>query len=227
MKKRIIFVLSVLLVLASFICVFAETNISTLKTHDSHQNIKIIINGTELFATDANGKSVEPFVNDGTTYVPIRAIAEAFSKDVIWDSENNQVVINDYFNKNNIDMANDTIRSFFQLYEQEEYNKMKMLITEPMASDKNGRFVIFNTPNQKQEIEQHGIAGMKKAEVVDISYESQYSSSKDNLIVFSCRFNMIPAELSTFKPDERKTSYLISVKKASDGYYISDIFSGY
>lgn len=47
--------------------------------------------------TDANGKRVEPFVSNGTTYVPIRAISELFGASIDYDKETNTASIrNDY-----------------------------------------------------------------------------------------------------------------------------------
>ena len=40
---------------------------------------------------DVNGNIIEPFIVDGTTYLPIRAISEALNKEVLWDSESNAV----------------------------------------------------------------------------------------------------------------------------------------
>lgn len=65
--------------------------------------IKIIIDGKQFEPTDANGDSVEPFIYNGTTYLPVRAIGNAFNKDVNWDAENYTVIIGskefDYISK--------------------------------------------------------------------------------------------------------------------------------
>ncbi len=50
--------------------------------------VKIIIDGKEFNATDAGGHHVEPIIYNGTTYLPVRAIAGAFDKPVYWDGEN-------------------------------------------------------------------------------------------------------------------------------------------
>ena len=50
--------------------------------------VKIIIDGKELNATDTNGNHVEPIIYNGTTYLPVRAVAGAFDKPVYWDGEN-------------------------------------------------------------------------------------------------------------------------------------------
>ena len=34
---------------------------------------------------DANGQTVEPFIYNGTTYLPVRAVGTAIGKDVSWD----------------------------------------------------------------------------------------------------------------------------------------------
>lgn len=50
--------------------------------------IKIVVDGHKLNPTDANGKTVEPIIYNGTTYLPVRAVADAFGKAVSWDGTN-------------------------------------------------------------------------------------------------------------------------------------------
>ncbi len=50
-----------------------------------YSNIKIYIDGAEIVPKDANGNVVEPFIYNGTTYLPVRAISNAFGKEVEWD----------------------------------------------------------------------------------------------------------------------------------------------
>lgn len=59
-----------------------------------YENIRIFLDGDELMPKDANGVTVEPFIIDGTTYVPIRAISEAYDKEVSWDEEKKEIHIN-------------------------------------------------------------------------------------------------------------------------------------
>ena len=59
----------------------------------NYNNIKITLNGNEITPTDANGNYVEPFSIDGTTYLPVRAIANALGLDVNWNGETNTVVL--------------------------------------------------------------------------------------------------------------------------------------
>ena len=58
-----------------------------------YNNIKIYIDGGEITPKDANGNNVEPFTMNGTTYLPVRAISNAFGKDVEWDGSTQSVYI--------------------------------------------------------------------------------------------------------------------------------------
>ncbi|MBQ3038529.1 MAG: hypothetical protein IJD30_05065, partial [Clostridia bacterium] len=58
-----------------------------------YNNIKIFIDGGEIVPKDANGNIVEPFIMNGTTYLPVRAISNAFDKDVEWDGATQSVYI--------------------------------------------------------------------------------------------------------------------------------------
>ncbi len=60
-----------------------------------YSNIRICINGTQIQPKDANGNTVEPFIVDGTTYLPVRAVGEALGKYVSWDGTTNTVYITD------------------------------------------------------------------------------------------------------------------------------------
>ena len=58
-----------------------------------YHNIKIFIDGEEIIPRDVQGNVVEPFTMNDTTYLPVRAIADAFGKDVTWDEETQSVYI--------------------------------------------------------------------------------------------------------------------------------------
>lgn len=59
----------------------------------AYNNIKITLNGNAVTPKDANGNVVEPFIIDGTTYLPVRAVASALSVNVGWDGNTNTVVL--------------------------------------------------------------------------------------------------------------------------------------
>ncbi|MGN1098150.1 MAG: stalk domain-containing protein, partial [Clostridia bacterium] len=58
-----------------------------------YQNIKLVVDGVLIEPKDANGNTVEPFIYNGTTYLPVRSVAEAFGKEVLWDGENATVFL--------------------------------------------------------------------------------------------------------------------------------------
>ncbi|MBQ8540737.1 MAG: NPCBM/NEW2 domain-containing protein [Clostridia bacterium] len=58
-----------------------------------YNNIKIFIDGAEIVPKDAVGNTVEPFIMNGTTYLPVRAVASAFGKEVEWDGATASVYI--------------------------------------------------------------------------------------------------------------------------------------
>ena len=57
------------------------------------RDIKIVLDGKEFLAKDSNGKPVEPFIYQGTTYLPIRAVGEACGRDVEWQNDTSTVYI--------------------------------------------------------------------------------------------------------------------------------------
>ncbi len=55
--------------------------------------VNVYINGERVIPTDVNGNVVNPILKDGTTYLPIRAISEAFNKEVSWEQETHSVFL--------------------------------------------------------------------------------------------------------------------------------------
>lgn len=62
---------------------------------EAGENVNVYINGAEFKPTDAAGKAVYPIIKDGTTFLPVRAIAQAFAKKVDWDAAGSSVLITD------------------------------------------------------------------------------------------------------------------------------------
>ena len=71
-----------------------------------YNNIKIELNEEEIMPADANGNYVEPFVIDGTTYLPVRAVANALNLNVAWDGDTNTVKLSTQNNKDNVNDNN-------------------------------------------------------------------------------------------------------------------------
>ncbi len=58
-----------------------------------YNNIKVVIDGKQADLKDAQGNIVEPFIIDGTTYLPVRAVSNALNKAVSWDGATQTVYI--------------------------------------------------------------------------------------------------------------------------------------
>ena len=87
-KKTVLFILTALLVIGCMVPAgFASGTRKMLEAW--YMNVKIVSNGQQVY-TD-----IEPFIVDGTTYVPVRMIANIFNKDVQWDQANYTVYISD------------------------------------------------------------------------------------------------------------------------------------
>lgn len=75
----------------------------------NYKDIKIYINQKLIEPKDANGNIAEPFIIDGTTYLPVRAVAEAFNKNVDWKDETKTVIISSKEETNKIAKINDVV----------------------------------------------------------------------------------------------------------------------
>ena len=58
-----------------------------------YNDIKVTLDGERVNLVDANGNPVEPFAINGTTYLPIRAVASALGLDVGWDAATSTAVL--------------------------------------------------------------------------------------------------------------------------------------
>lgn len=84
-------VIVTLLIVAGVINVSAS--IRTQNAVLNYNDIKICVDGTYITPKDANGNMVEPFIIDGTTYLPVRAVASALGKAVQWDGKTSTVFL--------------------------------------------------------------------------------------------------------------------------------------
>lgn len=58
-----------------------------------YDDIQIVLNGEKIEPKDADGQTVEPFIYEGTTYLPVRAIGEALNLEVAWDEASKTVTL--------------------------------------------------------------------------------------------------------------------------------------
>ena len=66
-------------------------------------DIKLIIDGVPVVLKDVNGSDIEPFIYNGTTYLPLRAISEAVGKEVTWDGTTKTIYLGKVSNKSEDD----------------------------------------------------------------------------------------------------------------------------
>lgn len=111
MKKRLFTAVSIVLVLAAVFAIGAGAQ-GMLSKIDALLNygIKIKYNGQVQEMFDANGIRVYPITYNGTTYLPVRAVANMFGETVDWDAANNTVLLG-----NNGEYI-DFIENFFPYY---------------------------------------------------------------------------------------------------------------
>lgn len=57
------------------------------------RGIRIVVDGMEYSAKDSDGNSIEPFIYNGTTYLPVRAVSQALDRRVVWDGSTSTVFI--------------------------------------------------------------------------------------------------------------------------------------
>ena len=89
MKKRVFsFAVCLIILLGLSAPVFAADTQTILA-----EPIDIMIGGTVFLPTDATGKDVPVFVSEGTTYAPLRALAEAYGLRVAYDEEKNLATV--------------------------------------------------------------------------------------------------------------------------------------
>lgn len=82
MKKFLLFTLVFMLLLSS------------LNAFAASDYITVVIDGVELIPKDVNGNIVRPILQNGTTYLPVRAVAGALNLDIEWDDATKSVFIN-------------------------------------------------------------------------------------------------------------------------------------
>ena len=79
--------------------------------------IKVLVNGEVLQPTDASGNPMEVFTYNGTTYAPLRALAEAYGLEVGYDSQRNIAMVNSP-NKDNASPTTDSFAAAWTVKEK-------------------------------------------------------------------------------------------------------------
>lgn len=72
--------------------VYAGTQLETIKAYLNH-GLAIEVNGQKFTPTGEQGKKLAPITYQGSTYLPVRSVAEALNTEVKYDSRSNKVII--------------------------------------------------------------------------------------------------------------------------------------
>lgn len=179
----------------------------TKKIDVLYDDIKILSNNIEFMSVDEQGSQVEPFIYEGTTYLPVRAVSEALGKNVSWDSETKTVMVTD---NEDIEYSKIAIRNFFKLFSEKRYDDMKNFTSGSVAGYEFSE----------------GVFGMKEASLDGIIYAGNKELENENKFAFICHFNMTPAEKSVYGSNERETGFFVEVLKDRDEYKINDFYTG-
>ena len=98
------------------------------KMVEIYTGVSIYIDDVKLDPKDANGNPVEVFIYNGTTYVPLRAVSEAFGKPAQWDGQTSSAYIGKH--------ASDTPAAY--LNELDYFNQSTTWVTDQMTKDNLG-----------------------------------------------------------------------------------------
>ncbi|MFE6075141.1 stalk domain-containing protein [Paenibacillus sp. NPDC057886] len=71
---------------------YAGTQLETIKAYLNH-GLGIEVNGQKFTPTGDQGKKLAPITYQGSTYLPVRSIADALNTEVTYDSKTNKVSI--------------------------------------------------------------------------------------------------------------------------------------
>jgi len=83
--------LTAILLISLGLTVYASAGSQSITV--TYNNIRLVVNGERITPLDAQGHIVEPFIFNGTTFLPVRAVAEALGQDVHWDANSVTVYI--------------------------------------------------------------------------------------------------------------------------------------
>ena len=98
MKKKVVVsvILSAIIVASMSIGAFAAENLTVISAYLNHA-IKVTLDGEQLDLRDAQGNKVTPITYQGSTYLPVRAVAEAAGINVEWDGATQTVILGDQY----------------------------------------------------------------------------------------------------------------------------------
>lgn len=114
----------------------AGTQFDIKATMDS--GVKIIYKEKAQKLVDVNGEIKDPIMYNGTTYVPIRSIADIFGVSIDWDNENRKVLLDD---KVTLSVENDSLETIMEsVYSR--IDEKPMMTANTVVSDENVKYYL-------------------------------------------------------------------------------------
>lgn len=155
-----------------------------------YSNIKVVVDGKEL------STSKEPFIYDGTTYLPLRAVAEAVGKEVKWDNAAKVAYLGEK-----------TISSAPKLTETDYLSQLG--VKEYMC-ETYGYYVhvlaVTNNSRDTLRIESNAVSKDESGKVVEAKSASDYAIGSGDTAVLTHYFDEEPAKVE-YSLSARKDSY--------------------
>lgn len=148
-KKAMALALSAVLVLVLSVSALAASGL-VKDIRVQMGGIQVIVKGKPLEMKDATGATVEPIIYNGTTYLPVRAVAEAIGMEVNWDGNTNTVSLGgktvtylDELPATNFESTHEGISTYrslgeTEIYRDESYSRGVGIRTGIPGSDNEG-----------------------------------------------------------------------------------------
>ena len=232
-NKMRVMAASVAVMLIVGVTAFAKQATETISV--MYDNIKILIDGVEYTAKDANGNVIEPFIYNGTTYLPVRGIANAFDKEVDWEPQTSTVVLGskNYDWLDQMGYANyetSGIRNTLQSWSKDS-NKA----TDGIIYDRGVLFTLYSTAGNKEAVKIHNDGTIESFQTVEYLLNNQYKTFEGKLIcsdTFNYCYNTDQVLLKYYgdgnllytSPPMTKGTQAVDFKVNVDGYKILKIY---
>ncbi len=127
--------------------------------------VKVALDGKILDLKDANGNKVEAFSYNGTTYLPVRAIANAFGKEVTFDAKENTIYLGKVLKANGMEVG---------IGDMTPFTKGKMLIG--MTWEQNKKLKMNNVEYESKDAVLCSGIGANGSSAVTFLLDGNYSS---------------------------------------------------
>lgn len=93
MKKKLVLLLSALLIFILGIAVGASDSKKQYIKAVIDNTLKVVINGETFSVKDSDGTEIKPIIYNNRTYLPLRSVSEICNFSIDWDSKSNTIIL--------------------------------------------------------------------------------------------------------------------------------------